>query len=460
MKERKGFEMTENYENQYTTEPKKKKGKMRTVVAAAVLVAVIGGASGFGGALLASSVNGVRTSPNGSASQATDSSSVQTDSLPGDVAAAIDAVNASSGNASAALATQNGSSKVTPTGPNGQYTSEELYEAVNDTIVLINIYAVPSSSYSSYYDYYFGYGTDRDEKEQEPQFAGYGSGIVFTEDGYILTNAHVVENAAKLEVVVNDYYDSELTHSYEAKVIGSDSDTDIAILKIDRDEPFRTAKIGDSDTLKVGQEICTIGNPGVNGVVMFTHTMTKGIVSGLDRVSLSSGYTTSYIQIDAAINGGNSGGALFDMYGNVVGVVNRKIVYENIENIGFAITINEAKPVMEDLLSFGYVKNRPVLGITTVELNEFRAEAYGTKLSKGLMVTAIREDAAVSKSDLHLYDIITKVNGKNVEAVSDVQSIIKNMKAGDTITATIAREKEDGTLESIDIKIQLSESSE
>lgn len=454
--------MDENYrtEYQYSTEQQpKKKGKMRTVVALVAAVAVIGGASGFGGAYLAGSM--IPTSGNETTAPSVVTENEikpeQGEAPSGDVQAAINVINASNGSA-ATLSTSNGSGEIKPTGLNGQYTAEELYAAVNDTIVLINIYEKPSGSYGSYYDYYFGYGGDKPDESSEPELSGYASGIIFTEDGYILTNAHVVDGADRLEVIVNDYDDSEKTHAYEGEVIGSDSSTDIAVIKISRTEPFHTARIGDSDSLRVGQTVCAIGNPGVNGSVMFTHTMTQGIISGLNRISLSTGYSTSYIQTDTAINSGNSGGALFDMYGNVIGVVNKKIVFDTVENIGFAITINEAKPVMEDLLTFGYVKSRPVLGITTVELNEYRAQAYGTKLSKGLMVTEIRKDAAVSKSGLRLSDIITKINGKNVETVTDVQGIIKNMKAGDKITATVAREKEDGTLESVDIEIELSES--
>lgn len=452
--------MDENYrtEYQYTTEPPKKKGKMRTVVALAAAVAIVGGASGFGGAYLAGSMNGISV---GESVRDPERGSFETNSdreanLPNDVSAALDVIRNS--NVASSEPSASGGGTVTPTGLNGQYTADELYEAVNDTIVLINIYESPQSSYGSYYDYYFGYGGEKPDEKSEPVLSGYASGIVFTEDGYILTNAHVVDGAERVEVIVNDYEDSETTHTYEAEVIGSDTSTDIAVVKISRTEPFRTAKIGDSDSLKVGQTVCAIGNPGVSGSVMFTHTMTQGIISGLNRISLSTGYSTSYIQTDAAINSGNSGGALFDMYGNVIGVVNKKIVYDTVENIGFAITINEAKPVMEDLLSFGYVKSRPVLGITTIELNEYRAQAYGTKLSKGLLVTEIREDAAVSKSDLRLSDIITKINGKNVETVTDVQGIIKNMKAGDKIKITVAREKENGTLDSVEMEIELSES--
>lgn len=448
------------YTIQNTQEPKKK-GKMKTVVALAAAVAIVGGGSGFGGAYLASSLRTADASTDYGNYAASGSSSDKAN-LPDNVAAAIDAVNASGSNE---ISQKVSATNVVPTGADGAYTATELYEAVNDTIVLIKVYKNQSySDYGSYYNYFFGYGDDygsgKNEKDDEPVYAGYGSGIVFTEDGYILTNAHVVDDSAKLVVEVNDYSDPDKTYEYEAKVIGSDTSTDIAVIKIERSEKFLAAKIGDSSTLKVGQDVCAIGNPGVTGDVMFAHTMTKGVVSGLNRVCLSEGYKLSLIQTDTAINSGNSGGGLFDMYGNVIGVVNSKIVTDTFEGIGFALTINEAKPVMEDLLSYGYVKSRPVLGITTVELNEYRAQLYGVKLTKGLLVSAIREDAPVSKSDLRVSDVITKINGTNVETVTDVQTIIGKLHVGDTVTATVARANESGALDSVDVEIELAESSQ
>ncbi len=453
--------MDENFYTIQNTQEPKKKGKMKTVVALVAAVAIVGGGSGFGGAYLASSLRTADASTDYDNYAASGGSSDKAN-LPDNVAAAIDAVNASGSNE---VSQKVNATNVVPTGADGAYTATELYEAVNDTIVLIKVYKNQSySDYGSYYNYFFGYGDDygsgKNEKDNEPVYAGYGSGIVFTEDGYILTNAHVVNDSAKLVVEVNDYSDPDKTYEYEAKVIGSDTSTDIAVIKIERSEKFLAAKIGDSSTLKVGQDVCAIGNPGVTGDVMFAHTMTKGIVSGLNRVCLSEGYNLSLIQTDTAINSGNSGGGLFDMYGNVIGVVNSKIVTDTFEGIGFALTINEAKPVMEDLLSYGYVKSRPVLGITTVELNEYRAQLYGVKLTKGLLVSAIREDAPVSKSDLRVSDVITKINGTNVETVTDVQTIIGKLHVGDTVTATVARANESGTLDSVDVEIELAESSQ
>ena len=453
-----------DYNEHFTTEqkeqPKKKKGKFSTVVALVAAVAVIGGVSGFGGAYLASKSIGVIGGADGPTAIIVGEEKEEPKAPEdGDIAGALSAIN----NAESIQVNKIHPSEVVPTGANGQYTNTELYEAVNDTIVLVKVYSKQVyNDYYSYYDYYFGYSEPPKEKEEdeEPVFSGYGSGIVFTKDGYILTNAHVVDGADKITVEVNDYYDSTLTHEYEAKVIGSDTSTDIAVLKISRDEDFVAANIGNSDTLKVGQEVCAIGNPGVTGDVMFEHTMTKGVISGLNRVSLSEGYSLSLIQTDTAINSGNSGGGLFDMYGNVVGVVNSKIVTSTYEGIGFALTINEAKPIMEDLLNYGYVKSRPVLGITTVELNEYRAELYGVRISKGLLVAEIRKEAAASKSDLRISDVITKINGTNVETVAEVQTIISKMKAGDKIIATVARANSKGELESIDIEIELSESAQ
>lgn len=437
---------------------KKKSGKGKFVKAVALVaaVAVIGGGAGFGGAYLASNLN---TSDGAKPTASYNIGSNNTASADNDVSSALEAISTSdSSNSTKKVA----ASDVKPTGAGGTYTADELYEAVNDTIVLIKVYQNTSASSDYYYDYFFGYGRDDSDstKDSEPVLAGYGSGIVFTEDGYILTNAHVVDGSTKLVVEVNDYENSGETHEYEAKIIGSDTSTDIAVIKIERTEPFLAAKLGDSSSLKVGQDICVIGNPGVNAQVMFTHTLTKGIISGLDVQCLAeNGYSLSLIQTDAAINSGNSGGGMFDMYGNVIGVVNSKIVATTYEGIGFALTINEAKPIMEDLLSYGYVKSRPILGVTTIKLNEYRAQLYGIRLTKGLLISDINKDAPVARSGLQVSDVITKINGQNVESVEDVQAIISKFKVGDTVTATVARQNSNGGMDSIDIEIELTESS-
>ena len=439
----------------------KKKGRFAKAAALVTAVAIIGGGAGFGGAYLARDLIGTNTGRvTASYSNAASSDSGNTSGNNSSDPAVSAALAAVSGSGDAEAADKVYPTSVTATGENGEYTLTELYEAVNDTIVLVEVYKKSSSSATDYYDYFFGYGGDsrRSSESSEPQLVGYGSGIVFTDDGYILTNAHVVSGADKLTVVVNDYNDPKVTYEYEATVVGSDDSTDIAVIKIERDEPFIAAKIGDSNTLKVGQQIAVIGNPGINATIMFAHSMTTGIVSALDVECLNdSGYSLSLIQTDAAINSGNSGGGMFDMYGNIVGVVNSKIVATTYEGIGFALTIDEAKPIMEDLLNYGYVKSRPVLGITTVELSEYRAQLYGTKLSQGMLVASINEDAPVAKSGLQVADIITKVNGVNVASLKDVQSILSKFKVGDTVTVTVARENSFGGVDSVDIDIELTE---
>ncbi len=452
-------------------EKKKRGGKFLKAAAIVAAVALVAGGSGFGGAYIASNLFTPITaaSPSGTADggrlNATynieeEKPSENSGTADGNVDSALNAISDS---VNRGIAVKTYPTNVIPTGPNGEYTASELYEAVNDTIVLIKVYTdnnINSRSYD-YYDYYFGFGEKPEEskKNNEPVYSGYGSGIVFTDDGYILTNAHVVDGASKLVVEVNDYDEAGKTYEYEADVIGADTSSDIAVIKIKRDEPFIAAKIGDSDSLKVGQSIGVIGNPGIDADIMFSHTLTTGIVSGLDVECLAdNGYSLSLIQTDAAINSGNSGGGMFDMYGNVVGVVNSKIIATTYEGIGFALTINEAKPIMQDLLTYGYVKSRPVLGITTVELTEYRAELYGAKLSKGLLVTALNEGAPVEKSGLKIADIITKINGKNVESVRDVQTIIGKFRIGDKVTATVARVNGLGGVDSIDVDIELTES--
>lgn len=292
-----------------------------------------------------------------------------------------------------------------------KYDYEELFKAVNESIVIINNYV--KNEYSG----------------EEYTLSGMGSGIIFTTDGYIVTNAHVVDGAAKLTVVVDDKYGSK-DDEIEANLIGSDQATDLAVLKISRDKPYTAVPLGNSDKLNIGQQVCAIGNPAG-----LSKTLTGGYISGLNRYTSDKGYVLSSIQTDAAINPGNSGGGLFDMYGNVIGIVNSKIVASDssIENLGFAITINEAKPIISDLINYGFVKGRPMLGIVTKKLSEY---TYGTS---GLLVVEIDSDAPVSKSELKVNDIIIAVNGEAVADVEDVQKITKGMKAGDTITVKVLR---------------------
>ena len=321
---------------------------------------------------------------------------------------------------------------------------EELFEVVKDGVVGIEItYRVSGNRM-------FGSGYEQTQLV--------GTGFVFTTDGYVLTNDHVVADAVpgSITVVVNDYKNPAAVNRYAAELVGTDSSTDLAVLKISRAEEFMALPIGESSSLKVGTFVCAIGFP-----LGMEKSMTYGIVSGLNREMESGGYELSSIQIDAAVNSGNSGGPLFDMYGNVVGIVNKKLVYENlVENMGFAITIDEAKPVINDLLLHGTVTSRPMLGISSGTLNEYTAALYGFDITEGILVQGIFPKAPAYKSDLAVGDIIVEVNGVSVATVTDVQTQIKNNRPGDVIELTVVRYSETGSQKRIVIAIELANSAE
>lgn len=408
--------------------PKKKKGRTAAVIAGIMAVVIIGGASGFGGAYLGNSLTQRDTT-------------VPTQTSAADTTTPDDKDNSSTVTTQEYIrpSTQISDSlteldNMIDSNSSTEYNIKDLYKAVSDTIVVVNNYQYVSSNY------YGGYTASADGSNGgDITLYGTGSGIVITTDGYIITNAHVVNGAAKVSVTIADYNDPDTRNEYDAVVVGSDSSTDVAVLKVTRDESFKAAALGDSDTCVVGDQVCAIGNPS-----RLEKTITTGIISGLNRYyDTTNNYELSSIQTDTAINPGNSGGALFDMYGNVIGIVNSKIVSTYAENLGFAITINEAKPVISDLINFGYVTGRPILGVTTLALNEYTAYLYGFDTT-GLLITAINEGAPINKSDLQVGDIVTKVNGTAVATVSDVQNVISGMKAGDTVQLTVVRTTDSG----------------
>lgn len=279
-----------------------------------------------------------------------------------------------------------------------------------------------------------------------------GSGFLFTTDGYVLTNEHVISGALAVYVLVDDYIDPEISHRYEAEVVGMDSATDLAILKISRSEPFRALPIGDSSSLEVGSFVSPIGFP-----LGLEKSMTFGIVSGLNRELPDAGYELSSIQFDASVNPGNSGGPLFDMLGNVVGIVNKKLIFQNqVDNIGLAITINEAKPIINDLLRHGTVMSRPMLGISSLHvLNEYSAAMHGFDLTSGILVLGINPNAPAFHSDLAVGDVIVEVNGFEVATVTDVQTQIRHFSPGDEIELTVIRRSEAGNQRRFTIKLEL-----
>lgn len=255
-----------------------------------------------------------------------------------------------------------------------------------------------------------------------------GSGIIMSEDGYIITNAHVV-SGAKYGMTVILYDERE----FSGTLVAMDEPTDIAIVKIGA-EGLSPAQFADSDTCELGDEVVAVGSPAG-----YSNSVTKGIISGLNRMIRAEYSATPMqcIQIDAAINPGNSGGPLFNMWGQVIGITSSKLIASTYENIGFAITTNSAKPVIEALMSDGFVPDKGRVGIYYYAISEESAEKYG--IVPGISVQKIDPECNVAKTDLQAGDIITEMNGKKTTTIEDVTELMKEMKAGDEMTFKVYR---------------------
>lgn len=263
-----------------------------------------------------------------------------------------------------------------------------------------------------------------------------GSGIIISKDGYVMTNYHVVEDAdprnsshknVTLEVFLPD------KRQTEAKFVGGDSLNDLAVIKIDLNN-LPVAEMGDSSQLEVGELAVAIGNPlGME----FMGSVTSGVISALNRTVNTGDKTLTLIQTDAAINPGNSGGALVDSQGRVVGINSIKISASGVEGLGFAIPINTAKPIISQLIMFGYVKGRPLIGIAGQEITEALAQYYD--LPVGIYVTYITPNTGAANAGIQKGDIVISLAGKKVATMKDLDSIKKVHKAGDTVNAVIVR---------------------
>lgn len=272
-----------------------------------------------------------------------------------------------------------------------------------------------------------------------------GSGIIFSADGFIVTNAHVIADSKILTVSL------ENGDTYPATVIGSDTRTDLAVIKIDAQNlPY--AEFGNSDQIEVGDSVLAIGNP--NGMEL-AGSVTKGIVSGLNRFGNLSSYGTSYIQTDAAINPGNSGGALVNEYAQVIGINSAKLVATEFEGIGFAIPINEVLPIITDLMKNGRVTGRAELGITGQMVDEALAEANGTPM--GIGIKSIKPESDLLAQGVEVGDIITQVEGVEIEDFSTLSAEIASRKPGDTIKLTIYRNDNYGNGKTFEVEVALME---
>ncbi len=262
--------------------------------------------------------------------------------------------------------------------------------------------------------------------------AGTGTGIVMSEDGYLITNCHVIAQAQQISAMTWD----ETT--YTAALVGSDEASDLAVLKIEPDEALIAAEFGDSDALRVGDTVVAIGDPlGVK----LRGTMTNGIVSAINRNLMVNDREMTLIQTNAALNNGNSGGPLINCYGQVVGVnaVKLSSYYSQatVEGLGFAIPISTAKPIIDELIQNGYVAGRPAIGISGEQLPAAARVYYG--LPEGVYVTYVAPNSGAWEAGVRKGDIITAISGTAVSSVDALNTVKNRYSAGDTITLTIYR---------------------
>ena len=281
----------------------------------------------------------------------------------------------------------------------------------------------PDNGADPWFRFFFG------DQGSEAQ-AGLGSGVIVSTDGYVLTNNHVVEGADEIEVILND------SRRTVAKIIGTDPDTDLAVLKIDLDK-LPAIVLGNSDSLQVGDQVLAIGNPFGVG-----QTVTSGIVSALGRNQLGINTFENFIQTDAAINPGNSGGALVDIQGNLMGI--NTAIYSRSGGsmgIGFAIPVSTARMVMEGLVKDGQV-TRGWIGVEPNELSPELAETFGVKARSGVIITGVLQNGPAALAGIRPGDVITRVAGNDVGNVSELLSRVANLKPGQASRFGLQRQNE------------------
>ena len=291
--------------------------------------------------------------------------------------------------------------------------------------------------------------------ETEEQDTGAGSGVIITTDGYIVTNNHVVEGLGNISVYLQG------GTKYPATLIGTDNFSDLAIIKIEA-ENLPAATLGNSVNTAVGTTVYAIGNP----LGLFTSSVSRGIISGLDRTITIDGVSMTLMQTDAAVNPGNSGGGLFNAEGELIGVVNAKTASVDVEGLGFAIPIDSAKPIISDLMDKGYVTGRPYIGIGMQDVslrygngsnygyNYFDPFSFFNSYVTRVQVMAVEEGSAAEAGGMLVNDIITAVDGKEISGTSQLAAMLYEYKVGDTVTITVLRGNE-----TKDLTIVLSERS-
>lgn len=275
-----------------------------------------------------------------------------------------------------------------------------------------------------------------DEIDDSEDYASEGSGIILTSDGYVITNAHVIDNsktAYAIEIVTSD------GKRYHSGVVGYDERTDLALLKMDDASNLKPADFCNTDQISLGEEVICVGNPGG---IAYSNSVTKGIVSAVNR-QISDSSNVKYIQTDAPINPGNSGGPVVNMYGQVIGIATSKIVSETYEGMGFAIPSNTVKDIIDELMKNGYVSGRVKIGITG--FNVTPQEAAYSEIPQGIRVESIDKDGPCHGTGLKKGDIIIKADSKDVKTFADFFDLLGNYSAGDKIELTYYRPDTDKT---------------
>lgn len=271
-----------------------------------------------------------------------------------------------------------------------------------------------------------------------------GSGIIISSDGYIVTNNHVVEGASSLKVTLNTM------EEYDAKLVGTDPQTDLAVIKIEA-TGLTAAVLGNSSDVEVGELAIAIGNPLGQELA---GTVTTGIISATNRQVTVDDVEYTLLQTDAAINEGNSGGALVNAYGEVIGINSVKMASTGVEGLGFAIPSDIAKPVISDLIEYGYVTGRPVIGITGRNITEEMSRYYD--LPVGVYIQSITEFSAAEKAGLRPGDVIIQCDGQTIETVDELNEIRDQHQVGDTLGLTVVR---DGQRMDVSVTLQEDRSS-
>ena len=299
----------------------------------------------------------------------------------------------------------------------------EIYASYADSCVCITTQAIVQQGWYQY------------------EATGAGSGFIISEDGYIVTNYHVIEGARAIKVTLAN------GESFDATIIGGEEVNDVAVIKIEGISGLKPVVLGDSDDVVVGETVCTIGN--ALGTLSFSQT--SGAVSATNRsVTMSDGTVINMLQTDCTINSGNSGGPLFDSYGRVAGIVSAK--YSNngdtssasIEGIGFAIPINDVIGIITDYMEFGYVTGRPYMGIGAVDVTQQYMQAFGWP--QGAYVNSVEAGSCAETAGLRQGDIITKIDDTDITGVAQMISVKNSYKAGDTVKLTVFRSGEYLTL--------------